>query len=181
LPLGSDPQSGIDHDVLDALRSSHTDRDALDRIAFLEFSSYMRHMLLRDADVFGMANQLEIRVPLLEHYAVAQAARARSVWRRRDPRPKPLLVDAAGPLPEPVWRRKKRGFTFPWAAWLKGPLAPVVSEALESRSWKDTGIDPSGIGRTAGAFGAGDARVSPLQILALVVLGAYLKAHRLSG
>jgi asparagine synthase (glutamine-hydrolysing) len=181
LPVESDPQAGIDVDVLEALRSSHSDRDALDRIAFLEFSSYMRHMLLRDADVFGMANQLEIRVPLLEHYAVAQAARARSAWRRRDPRPKPLLVDAAGPLPEPVWKRKKRGFTFPWEAWLRGPLGLVVSEALEARSWKDTGIDPVGIGRTARAFAAGDRRVSPLQVLALVVLGAYLRTHQLSA
>jgi asparagine synthase (glutamine-hydrolysing) len=181
LPSSSDPEAGIDIDVLEALNSSHADRDALDRIAFLEFSSYMRHMLLRDADVFGMANQLEIRVPLLEHYAVAQAARARSAWRRRDPRPKPLLVDAAGPLPEAVWKRKKRGFTFPWEVWLRGPLGPFVSDSLDSGPWTDAGIDPRGVVRTERAFAGGDGRVSPLQVLALVVLGAYLKTHRLSA
>jgi asparagine synthase (glutamine-hydrolysing) len=171
----------VDVDVLDALRASHADRDPLDRIAFLEFTSYMRHMLLRDTDVFGMANQLEIRVPLLEHYAVAQAARARSAWRRRDPRPKPLLVDAAGPLPELVWRRKKRGFTFPWEAWLRGPLGPSANEALETGPWDAAGIDPRGVARTRQAFAADDGRTSPLQILALVMLGAYLRLHRLSA
>jgi asparagine synthase (glutamine-hydrolysing) len=179
LPPGSDLHSGIDADVLEAMRASHTDRHALDRIAFLEFSSYMRHMLLRDADVFGMANQLEIRVPLLEHYAVVQAARARSAWRRPDPRPKPLLLDAAGPLPDVVWKRKKRGFTFPWGAWLRGPLGRAASEALGDGPWEAAGIDRRGIAATERAFAAADGRTSPLQILALVMLGAYLRQHRL--
>ncbi len=181
LPLWSDPHSGIELDVLGALRASHADRDPLDQIAFLEFTSYMRHMLLRDSDVFGMANQLEIRVPLLEHYAVVQAARARSAWRRRDPRPKPLLIDAASPLPERVWKRKKRGFTFPWASWLRGPLKRSVTEALASGPFEAAGIDPAAVVATERAFAAGDARVSPLQVLALVVLGAYLRRHALAA
>jgi asparagine synthase (glutamine-hydrolysing) len=181
LPAWSDPHSGLELDLLDALRASHAERDALDRIAFLEFSTYMRHMLLRDSDVFGMANQLEIRVPLLEHYAVAQAARARAVWRRRDPRPKPLLIDAAGPLPERVWKRPKRGFTFPWAAWLRGPLARTARDALEDGPWESAGLDARGVHGTLRAFMAGDDRVSPLQVLGLVVLGAYLRRHGLAG
>lgn len=181
LPAWSDPHSGIDIDVLDALRASHSERDPLDRIAFLEFSSYMRHMLLRDADVFGMANQLEIRVPLLEHYAVAQAARARSDWRRRNPRPKPLLLDAAGPLPERVWKQKKRGFTFPWATWLRGPLERSMRENLAGGSWEDAGIDAGAVAATERAFASGDGRTSALQVLALVVLGAYVRRHRLSA
>jgi asparagine synthase (glutamine-hydrolysing) len=181
LPPSSDPHSGIEVDVLDALRSSHADRDPLDRIAFLEFTSYMRHMLLRDSDVFGMANQLEIRVPLLEHYAVAQAARARSAWRQSDPRPKPLLIDAAGPLPERVWRRKKRGFTFPWGAWLAGPLKGSVAQALASEAFEAARIDQKAVVATHRAFAAGDTRVSPLQVLALVVLGAYVRRHGLAA
>jgi asparagine synthase (glutamine-hydrolysing) len=138
-------------------------------------------MLLRDADVFGMANQLEIRVPLLEHYAVAQAARARSDWRRRNPRPKPLLLDAAGPLPERVWKQKKRGFTFPWATWLRGPLERSMRENLAGGSWEDAGIDAGAVAATERAFASGDGRTSALQVLALVVLGAYVRRHRLSA
>jgi asparagine synthase (glutamine-hydrolysing) len=180
LPHGSARDSGMDLDVLEALRASHADRDALDRIAYLEFSSYMRHMLLRDSDVFGMANQLEIRVPLLEHYVVAQAARARSAWRRPDPRPKPLLVDAMGPLPEAVLKRKKRGFTFPWAAWLRGPLTHFTRDLLANAPWEAAGIDPGGVKSTELSFASGDGRTSPLQILGLVMLGAYVQLHRLS-
>jgi asparagine synthase (glutamine-hydrolysing) len=179
LPSGSDPDSGIDEAMLESLRASHADRHPADRIAFLEFSSYMRHMLLRDADVFGMANQLEIRVPLLEHYAVVHAARARGAWRRADPRPKPLLIDAAGPLPELVWKRRKRGFTFPWEAWLRGPLARAASQALADGPWEAAGIDRRGVAATERAFAAADGRTSPLQLLGLMMLGVYIRDHRL--
>ncbi|HEV8246306.1 MAG TPA: asparagine synthase (glutamine-hydrolyzing), partial [Polyangiaceae bacterium] len=97
LPEGADDIAGIPSACLRELRSSHADRAPLDRIAFLETSAYMRHMLLRDSDVFSMAQPVELRLPLLEHSVVEQAARARADWRRPDPRPKPLLVDAAGP------------------------------------------------------------------------------------
>jgi asparagine synthase (glutamine-hydrolysing) len=179
LPTESDPDSGVEFDVLDELGTSHRDRDALDRVAFLEFSSYMRHMLLRDSDVFGMANALEIRVPLLEHYAVEQAARAPGAWRRRDPRPKPLLIDAAGPLPARIAAGKKRGFTFPWDAWLRGPLRERARQALGDAAWGSVGIDRSSVDATWQAYSSGDGRVSALQILGLMVLERYLGAHRL--
>jgi asparagine synthase (glutamine-hydrolysing) len=127
-----------------------------------------------------MANALEIRVPLLEHYAVAQAARAPGAWRRRDPRPKPLLLDAAGPLPSRLSTGKKRGFTFPWDAWLRGPLYERARQALGDGAWSSAGIDPSSVDATFRAFSSGDGRVSALQILGLMVLERYLGSHRLS-
>jgi asparagine synthase (glutamine-hydrolysing) len=182
LPPESDAECGMERDVLDDLRSSHADRSTLDRIAALEFSTYMRHMLLRDADVFGMAHGLEIRVPLLEHYAVAQAARASSEWRRADPRPKPLLVDALGArLPKRTWTRKKSGFTFPWKVWLSGPLRERAREGLSSPALTDAGLDRRGIDAVWRGFSRGDGRVSELEVLALVVLGAYLTRHRLAA
>jgi asparagine synthase (glutamine-hydrolysing) len=127
-----------------------------------------------------MANALEIRVPLLEHYAVAQAARAPGAWRQRDPRPKPLLLDAAGPLPARVTTGKKRGFTFPWDAWLRGPLRERARQALGDAAWSSVGIDRGSVDATWRAFSGGDGRVSALQILGLMVLERYLDAQRLS-
>jgi asparagine synthase (glutamine-hydrolysing) len=182
LPDRSDARFGLERDVLVALRASHADRSREDRIAALEFSTYMRHMLLRDADVFGMAHALEIRVPLLEHYVVAQAARAAGVWRRSDPRPKPLLVDAVGErLPPRSWRAKKRGFTFPWRAWLSGPLRGRVEEGLRSAALRDGGFAAAGVEAIRKGFFEGDRRVSELEVLGLLVFESMVRAHRLSA
>jgi asparagine synthase (glutamine-hydrolysing) len=180
LPSESDALSGLEHATVGALKRSHAGAPLLDRIAALELGVYMRHMLLRDADVFGMKNQLEIRVPLLERAVVTDAARALAAWRRPDPRPKPLIVDAVGKrLPERTWRGKKRGFTFPWRAWLQGPLASRADEAIRGGAWRDAGIDPVAVNAIWQAFRAGDRRVSEVGIIDLLVLEAYLRHHRL--
>ena len=182
LPDGSDPYSGIAATTLASLVVSLDSHSVPDRIAELEYSSYMRHMLLRDADVFSMAHGLEVRVPLLEHDAVAEAARAQGRWRLPDPRPKPLLVDAAGPrLPAHAWRAKKRGFTFPWSAWLRGPLAERSRQALFEGRWSALGVDARAVRSTWSSFAEGDTRVSPLGVLALLVLESYAREHGLSA
>jgi asparagine synthase (glutamine-hydrolysing) len=171
LPAGSDPFSGLDESTLSALRDAAAGTDPIDGVAAFELHGYMRDMLLRDSDVFSMAHGLEIRVPLLEPYIVVQAARARSAWRKPDPRPKPLLLDAAGPrLPERSWREKKRGFTFPWAAWLRGPLSARVEESLGGERLRDLGLDQRAAREIWRRFAAGDDRTSALQILGLLVL-----------
>jgi asparagine synthase (glutamine-hydrolysing) len=182
LPQGSDAFSGVSEQTLAGLAGALDGRPLPDRIAELEYSSYMRHMLLRDADVFSMAHGLEVRVPLLEHDAVAEAARARGRWRLPDPRPKPLLVDATGPrLPAHAYRAKKRGFTFPWAAWLKGPLAARAQAALAEGRWGELGMDGAAVRQVWSSFAAGDRRVSPLEVLALVVLEDYARRHSLAA
>jgi asparagine synthase (glutamine-hydrolysing) len=182
LPEASDAFSGLETQVLARLSAEHREREELDRIAMLEFSVYMRHMLLRDADVFSMRNGIELRVPLLEHYAVAEAARAASRFRRADPRPKPLLVDAAGPrLPARSWQAKKRGFTFPWRAWLAGPLRERAEAGLAGDALESAGLDPAAARGIWRAFAAGDPRVSELEVIALLVLSDYVRRNRLGA
>jgi asparagine synthase (glutamine-hydrolysing) len=180
LPEGSDAHSGLDAATLSALRRAADGTDAVDGVAAFELHGYMRDMLLRDSDVFSMAHGLEIRVPLLEPYVVEQAARARSSWRRPDPRPKPLLLDAAGPrLPERAWREKKRGFTFPWATWLRGPLRDRVNASLSGERLADLGLDQRAAREIWRRFAAGDDRTSALQILGLLVLDSLVARDRL--
>jgi asparagine synthase (glutamine-hydrolysing) len=180
LPDGSDPASGLEASVLSELRERAEGRDPIDGIAAFELHSYMRDMLLRDSDVFSMAHGLEIRVPLLEPYIVEQAARAQSAWRKPDPRPKPLLLDAAGPrLPDRTFRGKKRGFTFPWAAWLRGALKGRVEESLAGERLVDIGLDQRAARELWRRFSAGDDRVSALQILGLLVLDSLVARDRL--
>ena len=47
----------------------------MNQVSRLELAGYMAHMLLRDSDVFSMANGIEIRVPLLDHELVAAVVR----------------------------------------------------------------------------------------------------------
>lgn len=181
-PPDCDPQTGLGLDCLAGLRQGSGVEDPLDRIATLEFSMYLRHMLLRDADVFSMANRLELRVPLLEHTVVELAARAPGAWRKRDPRPKPLLLDAVGPrFPARAWRAKKRGFTLPWRSWLLGPLRERARTAILEGSWSDAGIDGRAARGIWEAFSSGDGRVNALEVLGMMVLEAYLRRHRLSA
>lgn len=180
LPRGSDAATGVPTEVLEELRAGHVGRDLLDRVAFLEFTSYMRHMLLRDADVFSMANALELRVPLLERPVVEAAARAVGAFRRADPRLKPLFQDAVGAarLPDAVVSGKKRGFTFPWRAWLHTGLRERCrASLLEASTWSSLGLDPKAVGRAWLRFEAGDRSVSELEILALVGLADFCARH----
>jgi asparagine synthase (glutamine-hydrolysing) len=183
LPAGSDPITGLETATIESLRHSHADRDTLDRIAFLEFSSYMRHMLLRDADVFSMAHSLEVRVPILEHYVVERAAAAPSRLRKPDPRLKPLLIDAVGPrLPTSTFRNKKRGFTFPWGAWLRGALRQRAQSAVAERAtWQSIGVEPKAVADLFARFHAGDRGPAPLELLALVVLEDFCRRHGIHG
>jgi asparagine synthase (glutamine-hydrolysing) len=100
-------------------------------VSYLEMRSYMLNTLLRDADAMSMAHSLELRVPLLDHPVVEFVASQPDAVKQHDGRYKPLLVEALGDLlPDEVSTRPKRGFTFPWQQWTRGPLAPRIGARL---------------------------------------------------
>ena len=138
-------------------------------------------MLLRDADVFSMAVGLEIRVPLLDHAFVEAVAPLPGRWKKSDGRPKPLLLDAVGSrLPRSVHIRRKRGFTFPWHAWLLGPLRDRARKALGNGDvWRTVGLDETTPAKMWERFLEDDARVGASQIMALWVLAEYAQKHTL--
>jgi asparagine synthase (glutamine-hydrolysing) len=98
-----------------------------------ELRTYTHHQLLRDTDVMSMAHSLEVRVPLLDVRLVEAVLRLPAAV-KADHRqgPKLLLAQAAGDqLPAMVRRRRdKQGFTFPFDAWLKGPLRARAEAAV---------------------------------------------------
>lgn len=181
LPEGSDPASGIPLTTIAQLVRKTEGLDMANQVSRLESCAYMRHMLLRDADVFSMIHGLEVRVPLLDHKLVEMAATMPGAWKGPDPRPKPLLIDAVGPrLPSSVYTSPKRGFTFPWDAWLRGPLQQRAAVAMNhSLIWSELGLHPSAPPRLWRRFLSGDRRVSALQVLAMVVLEDFATRHSL--
>jgi asparagine synthase (glutamine-hydrolysing) len=105
--------------------------DPINRVAYLELSTYLRNMLLRDADCMSMAHSLEVRVPLIDHVLVEKMMRLPGAWKLARGQRKPLLTSAlANPLPQDVLRLPKRGFEFPWGEWLRGELRAEVEQTL---------------------------------------------------
>jgi asparagine synthase (glutamine-hydrolysing) len=182
LPPEADPYSGLPRDFLHELDDEAADHDPVNQVSRLELTAYMGHMLLRDSDVFSMACGVELRVPLLDHELLTAVVRLPGQWKLSDPRPKPLLIDAAGPrLPTFLHQRPKMGFTLPWGAWIRGPLRARVAQAVRHGDlWAALGFAPAGPSRVWSRFEAGDPRLPPLGILALVVIEDFITRHGLS-
>ena len=100
----------------------------------VETRFYMGNMLLRDADVFGMAHGLEIRVPLLDRRVVEPALTyARGALQTPWSSAKPWLVGALdGRIPPDVLHRQKQGFSLPQAKWMRGPLREMFEGRIET-------------------------------------------------
>lgn len=183
LPCNSDAITGVPAELMVEMKAAAAGMDEINRVSFYELHLYMRHMLLRDADVFSMAAPIEYRVPFLDHSFVEAVFALPGGWKRRDTRPKPLLLDLVGQrIPEVVWKRRKQGFAFPWGDWFKpgGALSGVACEAVnDSTTWRNLGLDCRGVISTWRRFAAGDRSVSPLQVLAFVALRDFAVRHQL--
>ena len=109
--------------------------DAFAAVTCMEARSYMVNTLLRDTDSMSMAHSLEVRVPFLDHPLVEFVTALPQAAKLRKGIPKALLVEALRDLlPGEVVGQKKRGFTFPWAEWLRGPLKTRVEQGLSELS-----------------------------------------------
>ena len=99
----------------------------------LEMRGYLHNQLLRDTDAFSMAHSIEVRVPLLDHHVVHTAAGFAPEQKIAADRNKPLLVDAVNdPVIDRLARSKKRGFTFPFAKWMREQSGTLEPLALQS-------------------------------------------------
>ncbi len=183
LPPHCDSYSGLPSVLLSTCAADYGAYDIIQQVSRFELALYMQHMLLRDSDVFSMASALEIRVPYLDHHLVEQVLRTPSALKWDRARPKSLLIDAAGRrFPEFARTAPKRGFAFPWGAWLRGPLADRARGAAANRElWEVLGINHKAVAAILQRFLAGDSRILPLQVLAFIVLEHYAQKHMLCG
>jgi len=91
-----------------------------DKISFLDLNIYMKNQLLRDADIFGMANSLEIRVPFLDKELVDYVLKIGAKEKFDKRVNKIILADAVRDiLPLEVIERPKMGFALPLVYWFK--------------------------------------------------------------
>lgn len=119
-----------------------------DLFSYLDLSFYMHNQLLKDTDFMSMKHSVEVRVPFLDHKLVEYVSGLPVSLKIAGKWPKSLLIEAvADLLPREVWERKKMGFTFPFAVWLKNKdYFPGLAEAARreflagshwSRYWQE--------------------------------------------
>jgi asparagine synthase (glutamine-hydrolysing) len=131
-------------DPVDLYRERFAETDGAELLARLQDvdrTIYLVDDLLVKTDRASMAHSLEARVPFLDpvvtNFALALPARHRVHGLRK----KVLLRKAVAPLvPGRIVRGKKRGFSIPAAAWLRGELEPFARETLSAETLRRQGF-----------------------------------------
>jgi asparagine synthase (glutamine-hydrolysing) len=109
----------------------------LSQVSAAEYVGYTQNTLLKDADQMSMAVSLEVREPFFDHDLIEYMLQVPDAL-KYPVYPKSLLVDSVKPLlPDEIVHRKKQGFLFPWAVWLKGPLREFCSSHLNRLCSRD--------------------------------------------
>jgi asparagine synthase (glutamine-hydrolysing) len=115
--------------------------ELLSRLQDVDLGLYLVDDLLVKTDRASMAHSLEARVPYLDPVVTNLALALPTRRRVRGLRKKVLLRKAVAPLvPERIVRGKKRGFSIPAAAWLRGELEPFARETLSAESLRRQGF-----------------------------------------
>jgi asparagine synthase (glutamine-hydrolysing) len=133
-----------DFDPVDLYRERYAETEGAEPLARLQdvdLGIYLVDDLLVKTDRASMAHSLEARVPFLDpvvtNFALALPARHRVSGLRK----KVLLRKAVAPLvPNRIVRGKKRGFSIPAAAWLRGELEPFARETLSPETLRRQGF-----------------------------------------
>ncbi|HSC50601.1 MAG TPA: asparagine synthase (glutamine-hydrolyzing) [Gaiellaceae bacterium] len=123
--------------------------ELLARLQDVDLGIYLVDDLLVKTDRASMAHSLEARVPFLDPVVTSFAFSLPARQRVRGFRKKVLLRKAVAPLiPEQVVRGKKRGFSIPAAAWLRGELEPFARETLSGETLRRQGFfEPQAVQR----------------------------------
>src|SRR5919204_641262 len=123
-------------DPIELLRARFDETEGAELLARLQdvdFGLYLVDDLLVKTDRASMAHSLEARVPYLDAMVTNLAFALPRRHRVRGLRKKVLLRKAVAPLlPERIVRGKKRGFSIPAAAWLRGELEPFARDTLNA-------------------------------------------------
>jgi asparagine synthase (glutamine-hydrolysing) len=123
-----------DFDPVDLLRTRYAETEGAEELARLmdvDLGVYLVDDLLVKTDRASMAHSLEARVPFLDPVVTSFALALPGRLKIRGLQKKRLLRQAVAPLlPAEIVRGRKRGFSIPAAAWLRGELAPFAREVL---------------------------------------------------
>jgi asparagine synthase (glutamine-hydrolysing) len=139
-------------DPVDVYRARYEETEGypeLARLQDVDFGVYLVDDLLVKTDRASMANSLEARVPFLDSVITNFAFSLPTRHKVRGLSKKVLLRKAAAPLlPREVVHGRKRGFSIPAAAWLRGELEPFARTTLSAATLRRQGyFDPAVVTR----------------------------------
>jgi asparagine synthase (glutamine-hydrolysing) len=123
----------------------------------VDLGIYLVDDLLVKTDRASMAHSLEARVPYLDPAVTNLALALPTRHKVRGLAKKVLLRKAAEPLvPHEIAHGKKRGFSIPAAAWLRGDLEPFARETLSVERLRAQGFfQPRAVARIIDAHVSG--------------------------
>src|SRR4051794_10168224 len=131
-------------DPLDVYRARYAETEGAEELARLQdvdLGIYLVDDLLVKTDRASMAHSLEARVPFLDPVVATLALALPTRLKVRGFSKKRLLRKAVAPLlPDSVVSGRKRGFSIPAAAWLRGPLVPFAREVLSEETLRRQGF-----------------------------------------
>jgi asparagine synthase (glutamine-hydrolysing) len=128
-------------DILRARYAETTGAPQLARLQDVDFGVYLVDDLLVKTDRASMAHSLEARVPFLDPLVTNLAFALPTRLKVRGLAKKVLLRKAVEPLvPAEIVHGRKRGFSIPAAAWLRGELEPFARETLSPANLQRQGF-----------------------------------------
>ena len=147
-------------DPVDVYRARYRETEGCDGLARLQdvdFGVYLVDDLLVKTDRASMAHSLEARVPFLDPAVANFAFALPAAQKVRGLSKKVLLRKAVEPLlPREIVHGRKRGFSIPAAAWLRGELVPFARETLSADTLNRQGFfRPDIVARLLGEHIAG--------------------------
>jgi asparagine synthase (glutamine-hydrolysing) len=113
----------------------------LNQYLFLDQTYYLPDDILYKCDRMSMAHSLEVRPPFLDHRIVEFAGRLPESLKIRGRKLKFILRELMrDKLPQSVLTRRKEGFDIPAHEWFRGPLKPMLLDAVNRRTVEDSGV-----------------------------------------
>jgi asparagine synthase (glutamine-hydrolysing) len=168
-------------DPVDLLRGRFAETEGAELLARLQdvdLGVLMVADQLTKTDRASMAHSLEARVPFCDPAVAELALALPRRLRVRGLAKKVLLRKAAEPLlPAEIVRGKKRGFSIPAAAWLRGELEPFARDVLAPETLRRQGFfEPRAVTRLLDDHVAGREDVSR-QLWGLLSFTLWHEAH----
>ncbi len=133
---------------IDPLRVYHdrngqaTGWESLDRIFYLDHTTYLPDDILAKVDIASMACSLETRPPFLDHRLVELAASLPVSTKVSDGQTKVLLRQVVTDLlPQEILERPKVGFGLPMRQWMQaGELHDLAADLLHDQTFRQRGL-----------------------------------------
>jgi len=169
------------YDPVDLLRAPFEETEGaelLTRLQNVDLGTYLVDDLLVKTDRASMAHSLEARVPYLDPVVAGLAQSLPTRLKVRGLRKKVLLRKAAAPLlPRRIVYGRKRGFSIPAAAWLRGELEPFARDVLAPDTLRRQGfLRPEPVERLIDRHVAGEEDLSR-QLWGLIAFTLWHEHH----